>query len=54
MLEFSGKTVDMITYKQMWANNTRPTVVYLHNPFCKTETNCGYCMHKGCPKNNQS
>lgn len=54
MLEFSDKTVDLISYKQLWAKNIRPTVVYLHNPFCKTETNCGYCMHKGCPKNNHT
>lgn len=54
MLEFSDKTIDLISYKELWAKNDRPTVMYLHNPFCKTEVNCGYCMHKGCPKNNHT
>lgn len=54
MLEFSGNVVDIVSYRKMWEKNVRPTVVYLHNPFCKTETNCGYCMHKGCPKNNHT
>ena len=54
MLEFSGNVVDIVSYRKMWEKNVRPTVVYLHNPFCKTQANCGYCMHKGCPKGNHT
>lgn len=54
MLEFSGNTVDLVEYKQLWEANDRPTVVYLHNPFCMTYNNCLFCCHKGCPKNNHT
>lgn len=54
MLEFSDNIVSLFSYKKLWKENNRPTVVYLHNPFCKTYDNCGYCMHKGCPKKNHT
>ena len=54
MLEFSGNTVDLVEYKKFWETNDRPTVVYLHNPFCMTYNNCFFCCHKGCPKNNHT
>lgn len=54
MLEFSKDIVSKKQLEKYWENNIRPTVVYLHNPFCKTYNNCFYCLHKGCPKNNHT
>lgn len=53
-LEFSNEIINLKELKELWTKNTRPTVLYLHNPFCKTKENCLYCMHKGCPKNNHT
>lgn len=50
MLEFSGNTVDLVEYKQLWEANDRPTVVYLHNPFCMTYNNCFFAVIKGAQK----
>lgn len=49
-LEFSNKLISKKQLENYWKNNIRPTVVYLHNPFCMTKENCLYCLHKGCPK----
>lgn len=54
MLEFSKNIVSKKQLEKYWENNIRPTVVYLHNPFCKTYNNCFYCLHKGCPKGNHT
>lgn len=38
---------DFIDFKQvedLWSKNTRPSVFYIHNPFCK-KNNCSYCFH---------
>lgn len=46
--EFSGeveKDIDGI-----WSKNKRPVSLYLNNPFCRTDKNCSYCVHRGCPK----
>ena len=49
MLDFSEETINKSELESLWEKNTRPTVLYLHNPFCKQKFNCSYCMHKGCP-----
>ena len=38
---------DFEKVKEIWKTNIRPTVLYLHNPFCITEENCKYCVHRG-------
>ena len=48
-LKFSEDIIDKEELKKLWAKNIRPTVLYLHNPFCIAKENCHYCMHKGCP-----
>lgn len=45
--EFSGDIEKEI--EKLWETNTRPVSLYLNNPFCRTENNCHYCVHRGCP-----
>ncbi len=53
-LKFNNKVLTKTQFEELWKNNIRDTVVYIHNPFCMTADNCHYCMHKGCPKNNHT
>lgn len=50
-LKFSNDIINKKELEEMWSKNTRPVVLYLHNPFCRTKENCRYCLHKGCPTN---
>lgn len=48
---------DIISFedvKELWSKNNKPVVAYIHNPFCVTNSNCKYCMHKGCPKSDHT
>lgn len=53
-LKFNNKILTKTQFEELWKNNFRDTVIYIHNPFCMTQENCHYCMHKGCPKNNHT
>ena len=49
-LKYSKEIINKEDYYKMWEKDNRPVTIYFHNPFCITEENCAYCMHKGCPK----
>lgn len=53
-LKYSNEEISIKKSFKFWDENKRDTVVYIHNPFCMTQKNCHYCMHKGCPKENHS